>query len=495
MIITILVSLYTVRVVLRVLGPSDYGIYNVVGGFVTLIIFFNGTISNATQRFLAFELGHDDKEKLEKTFSTVLTIHFLFAVIILLVGETIGLWFVNTQLVFPKERAPAVNFLYQCSVFTVVINFINIPYNASIISHEHMNIFAYVSILEVVLKLSVVFVLARSPFDKLCSYSFLLVLAALMITAIYRIYCKKKFSECKYNKKYFSRDVFREIFSYTSWTVIGSGASVFKEHGVNVLINIFFGTVMNASRAVSMQVYTAIHSFASNFMTAIKPQITKSYANGNVDRAINLTIGGTKFSSYLLIFLSIPVFVESNFILTLWLKEVPVYSTVFVRWVLILSVARSLQDMPVVLYLATGKVKYVQIFGGGVMLLNIPISYIFLKLRYSPVVTMIIGSVIELAVLVIILLFIRRMMGFPFFKFMKEVVIKLVLITGLSVCLPLLISNSMTEGLPRLIAVTLSSVISVFITVYFVGFDTAERKTVHNYARGFVKTYVKHENT
>jgi O-antigen/teichoic acid export membrane protein len=494
MIVIILISLYTVRAVLNALGPSDYGIYNVVGGFVALIIFFNGTISNATQRFLTFELGHGDKEKLAKTFSTLFAIHFLFAIIILLVSETIGLWFVNTQLVFPQERKPAVNFLYQCSIVTLLVNFINIPYNASIISHERMDIFAYISMLEVFFKLAVVFLMIHSPFDKLCSYAFLLVLVSLIITTIYHIYCVNNFSECNYNKKHLSRNIFKEIFAYTSWTVIGNSSSVFKEQGINVLINIFFGTVINASRAISMQVYTAINSFAVNFMTAIRPQITKSYANGDIDRAINLTLKSAKFSSYLLILLSIPVFVESNFILKLWLKEVPAYSTAFVQWVLILSIARMLQNSPVVLYLATGKVKYVQIVGGGIMLLNLPISYIFLKLQYSPVVTVIIGLVIELVVFIIILLFIRKMMAFPFLKFIKEVLLKLILIIGLAVCLPLFISNSMTEGLYRLIVVTLSSIVSVIVTVYFIGFDASERKTVNYYISNFVAAYLKHEN-
>jgi O-antigen/teichoic acid export membrane protein len=494
MMVIVLVSLYTVRTVLNALGPSDYGIYNVVGGFVTLLIFFNGTISHATQRFLAFELGYGEKEKLEKTFSTLLVIHLLFAVIILLVSETIGLWFVNTQLVFPQERTSAVNFLYQCSIVALLVNFINIPYNASIISHEHINIFAYVSILEVFLKLAIVFLMIHSPFDKLCSYSFLLVLVSLIITIIYRIYCVKNFSECHYNKKYFSKNIFREIFAYTSWTVIGSGASVFKEQGVNVLINIFFGIIMNASRAISMQVYAAINSFASNIMTAIKPQITKSYASGDIDRAINLTIKGTKFSSYLLILLSIPIFIESDFILKLWLKEVPAYSTIFVRWVLILSVARILQNAPVVLYLATGRVKYVQITGGVIMLLNLPLSYVFLKWHYPPVVTMIIGSIIELVVLVIVLLFIRKMMIFSFFKFIKEVLLKLILIVGLSFCLPLFISNSMIEGLSRLIVVALTSSVLVIVVVYSIGFDTSERKIVNCYISNFMKLYIKHEN-
>jgi O-antigen/teichoic acid export membrane protein len=485
-----LILLYTTRVVLRVLGVVDFGIYNIIGGIVVLVAFINLTISNATQRFLSFELGTGNKNKLLKIFSTVFIIHFLFAGIILILCETVGLWFVSTKLMFPEKRTFAVYFLYHCSVFTLIFNFICIPYNALIIAHEHIHIFAYISILEVLLKLITVFILTYSPFDKLCSYAFILVIVAVIIRIIYGVYCNKHFSECKYHKKYFDKTIFKEILRYTSWTMIGSSSSVLKEQGVNILINIFFGVMTNAARAVSMQIYSAVQSFSNNLLTAIRPQITKSYANGDIARAVDLTILGTKFSSYLLILISLPIFMESDFILTLWLNKVPDYTVVFVKWVLILSLARVLGSALDTLYLAIGKVKYIQICAGGVMLLNLPISYFFLKLGYPPVTTMIIGSIIELIVVFIVLFFLYKIMNFPVRVYTKEVFFKLIVIIGISICFPLYLRNIVTEGWLRFIWVSLSCVASIIISIYFIGLNNRERKKIIL----FIKKHIKHEN-
>ena len=301
-----LISLYTSRVILEVLGVDDFGIYNVVGGLVSMFALINGSLTSITQRFLNFELGKKNEERLKRIFSASLSIHFILSIFILLLGETVGLWFLNTGLNIAPERMIAANWVYQCSLLTFIVNLISLPYNAAIIAHEKMDIFAYVSILNAFLKLSIVFPLRWISSDKLAGYAMLMLLVSIVIRLIYGRYCRKHYPECSFA---FCKDkaLYGEITSFAGWTFIGNSSALLMTQGVNILLNIFCGVAVNAARGIAVQVGHAVDSFVTNFMTALKPQIVKSYASGEHEYMMKLVQRGSKFSFYLLLLLSLPI--------------------------------------------------------------------------------------------------------------------------------------------------------------------------------------------
>ena len=325
-----LVSLYTSRVVLNTLGVEDYGVYNVVGGVVAMFGFINSSMSSATQRYITFALGKGNMEQLQKVFSTALQIHVLIAVLIVILGETVGLWFMYTQMKIPADRIDAAFWVLQCSIAATVIMIISVPYNADIIAHERMSAFAYISILEAVLKLAVVYVLQISPYDKLVVYAFLILFVQMLARFCYSRYCNKHFVESKY-RHVWAKSLFREMTGFAGWSLFGNLSGVLFGQGLNMLLNVFFGPVVNAARAVSVQVQGAIQQFVGNFQMALNPQITKTYAKGEMEEMHKLMFRSARFSFYLLFFLSLPVLFETDFVLTVWLKTVPDDAAVFLR--------------------------------------------------------------------------------------------------------------------------------------------------------------------
>ena len=334
MLFTIIVGLYTSRIVLNTLGVNDYGLYNVVGGIVSMLGFLNSAMTAASQRFISFELGKQNKQKLEEVFSTSVTIHIIIACIIFITAETIGLWFLNTHMNIATSRMTAANWVYQCSIFTFMISVISVPYNACIVAHEHMKTFAYISIIEVSLKLAIVYLLLILSFDKLIIYAVLLLCVSLIIRMIYGIYCKKKFEECTY-RFHFNKKLFLEMFSFAGWSIIGNLGFSLKDQGSNVVLNLFCGTAINAARGVALQVNGIISNFSNNFLMALNPQITKQYATGDIPKSIQLVYAGCRYSFYLLSIISIPVMVNLDYILSLWLGIVPPYTKEFLFLTLI----------------------------------------------------------------------------------------------------------------------------------------------------------------
>ena len=375
MMLIMAVALYTSRVVLDVLGAADYGLYNVVGGVVAMMGFLNGSISAGTSRFITYELGKGDFEKLRNVFNVSLVSHIGIAAIAFFVAETIGLWFVNTQMVFNTDRTVAVNIVYQLSILTTVLQFTQMPYTATIIAHEKMSIYAYISILEVLLKLLMVYVLTIvHRIDALILYAFLLFLVHLLILCSYRVYCLRNYAESKWR---FVKDKqkYKEIFSFAGWDIIGGLCVITQGQGTNILLNIYFGPVVNAARAVSYQVQGAFTQFTNNFMTAVNPEIVKSYARKDFESMVKLINNASLYSFYLLLVFMMPAMFKLNVLLNLWLKEVPEKTLTFSLIILGLMMIRAIARPVIIGTHATGEIKSLNLYAGILGLFPLPISW------------------------------------------------------------------------------------------------------------------------
>lgn len=387
MLLTIVVGLYTSRVVLNTLGVSDYGVYNVVGGIVAMLSFLNSALTAASQRFIAFELGRRDLSRLRKIFCTSVTIHATLAIIIFIIAETVGLWFINTHLNIEVDRLVAANWVYQFSIFTFMLTVLSVPYNSCIVAHEHMNAFAYISILEVALKLLIVYLLLVISYDKLITYGILVFAVALVVRLTYGVYCKRHFDECTYHF-ILDKKLFKEMFSFAGWSVVGNLSFSFKDQAANVILNLFFGTVVNAARGVALQVNGIIAGFSTNFMMALNPQITKQYASGDIKGSMKLVYAGSRFSFFLLAFIAIPVMINLDYLLKLWLGIVPKYTSDFLFLALVAALINSMAQPLVTALQATGKIKVFQISICIVMLCELPVAYIILHFGGQPYMAM-----------------------------------------------------------------------------------------------------------
>ena len=339
----------------------------------------SGSLSTAISRFITYELGKGNKENLNKIFSSAVTIQFGLAGIIILLAETIGIWFLNIKMNIPEVRMEAANWVFQFSILTFAINLISVPYNASIIAHEKMSAFAYISILEAVGKLTIAYLITISPIDKLIFYAILMCAVALVVRLTYGNYCKRHFSECTYH---FSWDklLLKQMFGFAGWNFIGASSAILRDQGGNVVINLFCGPTVNAARGIAFQVNNAVNQFVTNFMTALNPQITKSYASGDKEYMMTLIFQGARLSFYMLFLLSLPILVNTHYILTLWLKMVPEHAIAFVQLTLIFALSESISQPLITAMLATGKIRNYQIIVGGLQMMNLPVSYILLRI-------------------------------------------------------------------------------------------------------------------
>lgn len=474
MIFLMLVSLYTSRVILNALGVLDYGIYMAVGGFVAMFGIISNSLTAAISRFITFELGKNDGDRIQQVFQASLYIQFIISGIVLLLLESFGVWFLNTQMTIPADRIIAANWVFQLSILTFVINLISIPYNACIIAHEHMKAFAYIGIIQAVATLGVAFVVKGFGADKLLMYSVLIAAVAVLIRVLYSYYCKRNFEECTLTGSC-DKKIMKEIFQFSGWNFIGSSSGVMRDQGVNLLINVFCGPAVNTARGIAMQVSAAVTQFSNNFLTAVNPQITKSYAAGDRDYLIKLVLRGARFSSYLLLILALPVLSETHEILALWLKIVPEYSVAFVRLILIYVMVESMSYTMITLMLATGNIRNYQILVGGLQFLNFPGAYVLLKLGCRPESTIVISIIIAFVCLFLRLYMLNRMVGFPIGLFLRKVLVNVTVVGGIAVLVPLLMVQLLDAGLVRMFIVCPLSVIAATISVYFIGCDTQER--------------------
>lgn len=473
MLLTMGVSLYTSRIVLDTLGVDDYGIYNIVGGVVVLFSFINSSLTSATQRFLNFELGKEDIRETKRVFSMSLTIHICVAIIVTLLAETIGLWFLNTQMNIPFERMNTANWVYQFSILTVCISFVQVPYYASVVAYEKMSFFAYIAIVEAVLKLLIVILLVYAGFDKLRLYSVLTFLVAIVVFVCYKYYCNARIDISRY-RYFWDKRLFSRLVSFSGWMLLGAAAGVSATQGVNVLLNIFYGVAVNAAMGISNQVNSAVNQLVVNFQTAFMPQITKLYATGDIEYLRKLIDRSSRFSFLLLFTLACPLILNIDFILKLWLKTVPVYSSVFCILILVYSLIEVISKPVGMAIHATGKVKYYNIIMSFALLMNIIFSFIFLKLGFQPDVVLIISICINALCFAIRLLFARYYKVLKIGEYIKNVLFRVICISVFVVPLPLYISRYYTQSVGLII--TTSVFLCMFlIAAYFIGLTQSEK--------------------
>ena len=483
-ILIMLITLYTSRVILDVLGVEDYGIFNVVGGVAAMLTIVTGSLSASISRYITYELGKGDnnQDRLQKLFSISLNIQIVLGLIIIVLGETIGLWFVNTQLNIPAERMMAANWVWQCVLFSFFISLINVPYNATIIAHEHMNAFAVVSIIESVLKLLICYMLYISAWDKLITYAILHLSIMLLVRIIYGVYCHRHFGECRYIR---CRDkgLTREMMSFAGFSFLNNTANILNSQGLNILINIFFGVVLNAARGIATQVEGAILQLVNNFTLAVNPQITKSYATGDKQRMFQLVCIGSKYAYFMMLLIAIPVFLETDYILSLWLKQVPAYTAIFLQLALIGGMVKMLGNTGFTARMATGHIKNYSIWITSVGILAFPLTWLVFVLGASAEYAYYVFIAVYVLVEVVRLILMKQMLGFPPSLFLREVVAKILVVTPLSIMLPLLVHVLLDTGTLRFFAVLLASLLSTTAVIYIFGLSAKEK----NYALNIVK--------
>lgn len=489
MLFMMVVSLYTSRVILNALGVEDFGIYNVVGGVVAMFTVISGSLSAAISRFITYELGKGDQSKLNKIFSASVTIQLLLSLIIVVLIESVGVWFLNAKMTILADRVTAANWVLQFSIITFVINLISVPYNAAIIAHERMSAFAYISILEAIGKLAIAFFIMWSPIDKLIYYAILMCTVAVIVRLTYGHYCKKHFTECTYHF-HWDKDILKQMFGFAGWNFIGASSVVFRDQGGNIILNIFFGPTVNAARGIANQVNTAITGFVQNFMTALNPQITKSYASGDGEYMMTLIFQGARLSFYMLLLLSLPVLINTHYILVIWLKIVPEHAVLFVRLILIFAMCESISNPLITAMLATGKIRNYQIVVGGLQLLNLPLSYICLKTGFVPESILVVAIIISLACLFARLYMLRGMIGLSSILYMKNVFLNVLVVALLSTIIPYMLFCYMKETFFSFIIITLIAVLCTLVVEFYIGCNQKERFFVLNKVRNIKNKFI-----
>ena len=483
------VSLYTSRVILKTLGVEDFGIYNVVAGVITMLSFLTGSLGGASSRFITYALGKNDVENVKQVFSSILYLHVALAILVFIVGETIGLWFVYNKLVIPVERLNAALWVYHCSVLTMMVSVISVPYNSLIIAHERMSAFAYISIIEVVLKLAIVFLLLYLPYDRLATYAVLLLLVQILIRLSYNVYCGKHFLEAKVTPKR-NGTIIKDMLSYTSWTLASGVAVVGYTQGLNILLNMFFGPIVNAARGISVQVQSAIMNFVSNFQTAMRPQIIKSYAVNNLDYMHKLVVMSSKYGLLLMLFLTIPIIVCIHPILKIWLDIVPDHTANFVIIMLIAGLIEPYKVALLNAIHATGDIKKFQIYESVCLLLVLPIAYIFLKwYDVSPEIVMIIYLIIQFVTQIVRMLIVLPRISMPMFHYFKMILFPLLKILPFVIAIVYLVDLPLTANFASVSVYAVCVEVFLVISTLFLYLDEKERQFVFSK----IKLLLKHK--
>ncbi|WP_299099299.1 polysaccharide biosynthesis protein [uncultured Alistipes sp.] len=492
MFFVIAIGFYTSRVVLHTLGVVDYGIYNVVGGVVAMLSFMNGALNGATSRFLTFELGRRDTQRLQNTFITAFTIHLGLSILMLFLLETVGLWFVYHKLTIPPERMHAAIVVYHLSVFTCFVQITQVPYNAAIVAHERMDVFAYIGMFNAVAKLLIVYLICICNGDKLIFYATLYFIVSLITALFYRYFCTKHFMECRMRIRYI-KDIMRPMLSFAVWDLYGNLSVAVRGQGLNILQNIFFGPIVNAATAVSNQVLVGIMGFADNFLTAVNPQIIKLYAAKEIYKFNKLIIDSSKYCTLLLFLISFPIMLEANAIMNIWLVEVPKYAVIFCQLVIINNWI-SIMFRPIIFGIhATGNAKRISFINGSIYLLVLPLSYLFLKYGGGPIVPFVLNIVLlGVGHFFFSLPTIKKYVPeFSIIKFIKQSTLPCLGIMSISAVVPIIIHCYMPDGWEKLIVNIALSILLTMTATYFLGLDIEARKKLYLLVQERIQKYFR----
>ena len=484
----VLVNLFLARIILEKLGVTDYGIFILVGGIVSALGLLQSVVASAVSRFFTIELGRNDLKKLNQYFKIVIIIYIGIALFFLFLSETIGLWFLEYKISIPSNRASAAFYVFQFSVVTLLANIFTIPYNAIIISHERMSVFSLIGIAEAIVKIILVYMLTITHFDKLIFYSFSLLLIGILVLLFNYFYCRKTFSETKFSW-YWNYLMFKELMSYSFWSLFGAIASVARNQGINIILGIFFNPAINAARGISYQVNEGITQLGHNFFTAVRPQITKNYAANDYESMMTLVFRSSRFGFYLLMLIAVPLILETSFILKIWLVKTPDFTVLFIRLVIITSLIDALGYPLITAINSTGKIKWYQIITGTILIMTLPISYFFLKIGYPPESTFYVAIVISLAAQFTRLNFMKYLYEFNIWIYFKKVIVVILIVCVLSIIAPIIVINIFPYGITRLLLTTLISFISAAFAIYFLGITKSERKSINKLIKKTSKKY------
>lgn len=477
MIIVMCVSLFTSRIILKILGFEDFGIYNVVGSVVVFFSFLQAALRNATSRYLTYDIGLGYPDNISRTFSMAVNSHIILALIIWVLLELGGVWFINNKLVIEPERVSAANWAYQFSLLTFCVSVIKTPFESSIIAHEKMDFYAITSIIEVLLKLAIVYLLIVSPVDKLIAYSFLVFCVALVLLLWFILYCRRQFADTRYIK-YWDSETLIKFVQYSGWSILVNGACVVRSQSINIFFNLFMGVVANAAMGIANQVISALNMFVQNFTQAFRPQIIKSYAAQDYDYFNRLVFLTSKISYLLLLFISIPIISNIDFILRIWLGEYPEMTPVFIQAIVLYYLVDALQEPLLVAVHATGNIKYHQIYISSIIFLVVPISYIMLKSGCSGESVLILNALSNVVCAIVRTMYMKKLIGLNIYLYVSKVILPLSVITLLSVPLPIILSNVLVASWKTFIIISLISVVITAGTSIIFGLDKSERQYV-----------------
>lgn len=476
----LLVSLYTSRVILKVLGVNDFGIYNVVCGFVSMFGFLNISMSNGTQRFFNYELGKTGIAGANKVYIASCKIQFILALFVIIVSETGGLWFLQNKMIIPDDRIYAASWIFQMAIISFTLTVMQVPFTAAVLAHEKMSLYSIVSIIDVCLRLGIVFMIKRHSGDKLIFYGILVTAVSIIAFLIYFIYCKVKFEEIKY-RRIKNRNLFFEMLSFSGWNTVGSFAVVMREQGLNITLNLFFGPVVNAARGIAYQVATAVQRLIENINTAVRPQLIQSYAKDDTIRTNRLVFSTSKITLYFLYLISLPLLLEINYVLNLWLGAIfPEHTESFICIIILTSFICNLSTSLSSLVHATGKMKKYQLITSSIELLIIPLAYIAFKAGLNPES----GFIISLSMMIISqiasLLIVRTLVEFSIMEYHKKVISPFLKVVIMTVGFPMIPHFLMAESFLRLVAVCVTGTIAICVSIYLTGLELREKELVDN---------------
>lgn len=477
MLFSMVVALYTSRVVLNALGVEDYGLYGVVGGIVVFFNVISGSLNAAISRFITFELGKEELERLNKVFCTAVNIQLLMSVLFVVLAEIVGVWFLNNHLNVPEGRLSAAHWVLQSSIISFAVGLLSVPYNSTIIAHERMDAYAYISILSTFLNLGVALVIDYIIFDKLIFYAFAILGINVIMQFIYAFYCRTHFPETRW-RLVKDKVLLKEMTSFAGWNFLGASSGVLMGQGVNMLMNVFFGVAVNAARGIAGQVDNAINMLVNNFTVALNPQITKSYASGDLKYMHDLVCKGAKYSFFIMLLPSLPILLETETILQVWLKQVPEMTVVFLRLTILISLNSVLSQTLIASMLANGHIKKYQIVVGGLNMLIFPLSYVAFKLGLPSYASYVIQFFIFFIELIARLVLLKEMVSLSISKYLNQVLLRITYVSVLSIPIPIFFCLFMPSGIIRLLISILLCLICTAISIYYFGLEDLEQKWI-----------------